>query len=145
MGKTNFTKVESSLEEGLRKMQMERLLTEADKASGKSPPSQPREKLTKEQKHLLKDLELNLLRLRQKDNKIFTKLKVKRSTVKKMINEAHLLKDEDWKHLSSLLKKTESLIKEQFPVSPDDKIIEGEKQKHINKRFNVNDKWLPLK
>src|SRR5688500_13050845 len=108
MGKTNFTKVEISLEEGLRKMEVERLLQEASKVSrttaiSKETPPQ----LTKEQKKLLRTLELNLIRLRSKDSKIFTKLKVKRSTIQKMIRESTQLTPEDWKHLATLLKKTE--------------------------------------
>lgn len=143
MGKTNFTKVEASLDEGMRKMEVERLLVEADKASGKKT-SIPAEKLSKEHKKLIKDLQLNLLRLRAKDRRIFSKLKVKRSTVEKLLKEPSLLKEEDWKHLQLLFKKTEVFIKEMFPDAVDDKLIEGEKTKHINKRFNVSEKWLPL-
>ena len=144
MGKTNFTKVEASLEEGLRKIEVEKLLTEADKASGIKAPLKE-EILTKTQKQLIKDLELNLSRLREKDSKIYTKLKVKRSTIHKMITQAASLKEDDWKHLASLFKKTEMLIKEHFPNKDDDKLVESEKVRHVNKRFNVNEKWLPLK
>lgn len=144
MGKTNFTKVEASLDEGIRKIEVERLLIEADKASGKKTPPKE-EKLTKDQKKLIKDLQLNLTRLRSKDNKIYTKLKVKHSTIQRMIDQAPELKELDWKHLASLFKKTEALIKELFPEKADDNLVEGEKVKHINKRFNVNEKWLPLK
>lgn len=146
MGKTNFTKVETSLEEGMRRMEISRLLNEADKASGKTPPPPPEEKpkLSPEKRKLIKDLELNIVRLRSRDRKIFSTLKVKYSTVKKMIGNALSLKEEDWKHLATLLKKTDALIKERMPEMVDDKVIESEKEKHINKRFNVNEKWLPL-
>ncbi|CRX39275.1 hypothetical protein [Estrella lausannensis] len=146
MGKTNFTKVEESLAQGLHKMEVERLLNEADKASGKPPPpkKETSPELAEEKKKLIKDLELNINRLKAKDSKIFEKLKVKRSTVQKFTENPQKLSEEDWKHAAILLKRTETLLKEMVPDKANDKLVEDEQTRHLNKRFNVNEKWLPL-
>lgn len=147
MGKTNFTKVEESLAQGLHKMEVERLLSEADKASGKPPPPKKDTglELPEEKKKLIKDLELNIARLKAKESKIFEKLKVKRSTVERFTHNPLKLSEEDWKHAAILLKRTENLLKEMMPEKADDKLVEDEQSRHLNKRFNVNEKWLPLK
>lgn len=147
MGKTNFTKVEESLAQGLHKMEVQRLLQEADKASGKPPPpkKEAEPELPPEKKQMIKDLELNIARLKAKDSKIYDKLKVKRSTIERFIKQSLKLSEDDWKHAAILLKRTENLLKEMFPSKPDDKLVEDEQTKHLNKRFNVNEKWLPLK
>lgn len=143
MAKTNFTKVESFLDEGMRQIALNKLLDEADKAQGK--PAKKKTALTEEQKELLRYIDTNLNRLKEVDPKIFTKLKVKKTSVYKLLKNSESLQEIDWKHLKGLKKKIDAFLNEYFPKKSNEEQIENEQLRHTKKRFNVNEKWLPLK
>lgn len=143
MAKTNFTKVEGFLDEGMRQIALNKLLDEADKAQGKAVKKKT--SLTNEQKELLRYIETNLSRLKEADAKIFAKLKVKKSSIDKLLKNSESLQEIDWKHLNGLKKKIDSFLVEYFPKKSNEEQIESEQVRHTKKRFNVNEKWLPLK
>lgn len=145
MAKTNFTKVELALEEGLRKMTVSRLCELADIAAGIGQSEQSEETLTKAQRLLIRRIQLDLMRLRKKDSKIYAKLKIKKSELTKKLEDPESLTKDDWKELKALRKKTKTMIETYYPKSSNEKLIEHEQERHVTKRFNVNEKWLPLK
>ncbi len=145
MSKTNFSKVESALEEGLRQISIQKLFELADEASGivhkeKTDPSIA--PLTIEQKRLLRSLQLNLSRLEKVEKKIYTKIGTKKSTFKLLLSTPS--EPKSWTQLEEIHKKTEELVKQHFPVLSDEEQVEKELNRHLTKRFNVNEKWLPL-
>ncbi|MCB1111456.1 MAG: hypothetical protein H7A37_02830 [Chlamydiales bacterium] len=143
MAKTNFTKVEEILAAGLQKMKVERLCELADIAAGIGQKgSAP--KLSHDQKKLILSLKTDFLRLRKKDSKIFSKLNLKQEQILNQLEHPESLDQESWQQLEKIKGRTGKLVKELYPNLEDDKLIEEERDRHINKRFNINEKWLPL-
>ena len=143
MAKTNFTKAESALDEGLRKMSVSNLCRLADIAANIGSPSS-RSSPTETQRLLIQHLKIDLLRLKKKDNKIYSKLHIKKEALNTQFAHPESLTPEDWNALEVLRTKTRELIAEYYPNESNEDLIEQEKSKHRNKRFNVKDTWLPL-
>lgn len=142
MAKTNFTKAENALDEGLRKISVSNLCRLADIAAQIGPPSESSP--TKTQRLLIQHLKIDLLRLKKKDNKIYSKLHIKKETLNQQFAHPESLSPEEWQALEALRTQTKALIAEYYPNESNDELIAQEKNKHRNKRFNVKDTWLPL-
>ena len=142
MAKTNFTKVEEALRDGIDKMIKEKLLEEADAAQGKAPTKQH----SKDQ--LLAKIRQEFKYLYKQDKDVFKKLGIDEKILKELLLTAKSLTQSDLNILQEVLNRFDLYKKEMAKKNPsatDDQIIEEEKKKHINKRFNVRDDWLPLK
>ncbi len=126
-------------------MTVTRLCELADISAGIGQSQEPENTLTKAQRLLIRRIQLDLMRLRKKDNKIYTKLKIKKSELTKKFEHPENLTKEDWKMLRAIRKKTKTLIETIYPKKSDEELVEKEQERHITKRFNVNEKWLPLK
>ena len=142
MAKTNFTKVEEALRDGIDKMIKEKLLEEADAAQGKSPQKQHATD------QLLAKIRHEFKYLYKQDKDVFKKLGIDDKILKELLASAKQLTQNDLKVLQEVLKrfdlyKTE--MEKQNPQATDEMLIEEGKKQHINKRFNVRDDWLPLK
>lgn len=136
MAKTNFTKVEDALSEGMRKISVKKLLDETAK-------EQPKEDLNPSQK-IVKQLILDLNSAIKKDKKLFLKLGFKKDTIKKILGDPLHISADNWKILMEFKKSFDLYKAKKKKETVDDRIVEDERRKHINKRFNVNEKWLPL-
>ncbi|MEM1282645.1 MAG: hypothetical protein AAGG81_03745 [Chlamydiota bacterium] len=126
-------------------MTVSRLCELADIAAGIGQSQEPEDSITKSQRLLIRRIKLDLMRLRKKDSKIYAKLKIKKSELKNQLDNAENLSKDDWKMLRALRKKTKAMIETLYPTSSDEELIEEQQERHITKRFNVNEKWLPLK
>jgi len=140
MVKFNFQKVEEAFDKGLEKMFVSHLIELADQAQGR----ENKKPLTKEQRNLLIRVGLDVMRLQKKDKQIFEKLQFKKSELKKMVGSPEKLSEEEWKTLEKLGKKAREMVLKLFPQASDEELIEKELERHATKRFNVNEKWLPL-
>lgn len=146
MAKANFTKVEKALEEGLTQMTSERLLEEASLVNPKGnkkaalPNPQAAALVLKQMKGELRELE-------KSDADIFKKIGMGKSAFKKLLESAAKLTPEEWAHIKEIRTKVEQYKRElasKLPHQTDEEIVQKERVKHINKRFNVREKWLPL-
>jgi hypothetical protein len=143
MAKTNFSKAEESMGDALQKLTMQQLLELADIHAG---TIEELSKRTKVRTLLIKALKYELSRLYRQNSEIYRKLKVKKSTLEKWIADAKDLSDEDWQKIILLKEQVEAELKQSSATQPTDlQHVEKERRKHINKRYNVNEKWLPLK
>ena len=144
MAKTNYTKVDITAEAGLRKMEIDRLF-EATPGKEKGPSLSPEEK---QKQKLIEGLKRDIQYLNPKRHKqLYTSLGYKRQDLKSLIENPSTLTLEDWEKIKQIKAGIEKYRKEvmaQLPSQMDEKIIEDQRVKHINKRYNVNDKWLPL-
>jgi len=139
MAKTNFTKVEESLIEGLRKMDVNRLLEITEHGANAEQ--------LQFGKQLLLAMQYVLKSLKQRGLDPYKKLGIEKKELDKMLENAGTLKPEDWNRIKEIKVKVDQFKQEmdlKFPVSTDDQVVESERIKHVNKRFNVNDEWLPL-
>ena len=58
------------------------------------------------------------------------------------------LSEFDWEVLEMILTRADTIKKEMKKKAgalEDEELVEEQRTKHLTKRFNVNDKWLPLK
>lgn len=146
MVKANFTKVEKALEEGLTQMTSQRLLDEADAANpkGKKKTAAPNPQAAA---IVLQQMKGELRELEKTDANIFKKIGMGKSAFKKLLDSSAKLTPEEWAHVKEIRLKVEQYKKElsaKLPQQSDEEIVQKERIKHINKRFNVREKWLPL-
>lgn len=138
MPKTNYTKVEEVLEQGLRKMNIDQLFDE----TGKTGPKE-----LKAQKKLLETVQREIKFFDSKKHKtLYEGLGLKKQDIKALLSNAQLTPTE-WEKIKEIKAKIDKYRRElaaQLPSETNENLIEQERVKHINKRYNVNDKWLPL-
>lgn len=142
MAKTNYTKVEGALKEGLDKMQKEKLLEEADLAQGKKPKKQHLED------QLVAKIRQEIKNLHKHDKDLFVKIGVEEKLVRNLLTPNRAFTDKDWMALKVILQKIEAYrtdLEKRFPAPTNEELVDQEMKKSVNRRFNVNDKWLPLK
>ncbi|MGA8164634.1 MAG: hypothetical protein WB791_06370 [Waddliaceae bacterium] len=149
MAKQNYSKTEKAVGESLQGIKVEHLLELADLASGKKADPSGKEQSTLTPGQMIKIVGQNLKWLHKFDPDIYKRLKIKKSTIKKFEEKIHDAKDQleekELELLKVLMKKIAEYKEKNLSAITDEKIIEGEAKKHINKRHNVNEKWLPLK
>lgn len=144
MAKVNFTKVEDMLNQGLQKISVGHLLNEADAAKGISKPSDAE---VSSNRRLLTSIERGLKTLQSQDPEAYAKMGIKKKSLKKMIEAPEKLTPQEvetLKEIEEKIKKFKEELQETLPSLDNESIIESQRSKHINKRYNVNDKWLPL-
>lgn len=140
MAKTNFTKSEIALAEALERMKVEELLVKADAASGKENKSIP-----KERAQIIRSLQYELNFIHRHDREIYKKLKVKRKDLERILDNITTLNDEEWNNLLAFKTQINAYVKQLSQAESNEEIVKNQRHRHINKRFNVSDKWLPLK
>lgn len=149
MAKTNYTKVEEALIAGLNKMTMRHLLELADRAqAGTGPQAETDAFLIPEARRLvIASVRQDLKSLKRKDTKIYVKLGIAKEGVQKLLESTTNLTSEEWQKIKEIHLKIIEYKKEiarKIPQPTDEQLIEAERKKHINKRFNIKEKWLPL-
>jgi len=141
MAKTNFTKAEEALANALEQMKVGDLLEQADRASGKVSDT-----TVKERTRTLHALQRDLNKISQEDKDFYKKLKVKRKDLQEYLEHASTLTNEEWEKLLHFKEQVDAYLKQKSKEAPsDEQIIASQRKKHITKRFNVSEKWLPLK
>ncbi len=155
MARTNFTKVEDILSQGLEDLTVNELLILADKAAAMGDSEQARaaqERIAKarrdkDRKHWVASIKRDLAILHKRDKGILKSLNVNRKELLEMLEKTDEIDEKGWEFIHSLHDKL-GLFKVEHAkdtaLSNED-IVEAERLKHINKRFNVKDKWLPLR
>jgi len=147
MAKTNYEKVMSVLDDEIKKLQVSELLQESDIVSGKTT-LQEAEKLQgeRQKKLLLKAIDLQLKDLPLDSAGLKEKLGIHLDGVKKLLKHPDLIQEEHWTALAKISKKLNAYMNEQAPNKIDnEKLVEEQRKRHINKRYNIQEKWLPLK
>lgn len=158
MAKTNYSKVEQALDEGLKRLSVDKLLEYSDVSSklGQTPSIAKQGRLENEEaalrlkqdKHLLvASMQFDINRLFKKNKHLYTKLGTHHEEITSLFNDIDTLTEDRLKRLLEIKKSLDDYkakLKEKKPDSSNDAIVEHERKKHINKRFNVKDKWLPL-
>lgn len=140
MAKVQYTKVEDILKEGLRKLSADGLLALADVAAGIGPQKKNPQKIIEQLK-----AELNFFKI--KDPDLIKKLSADPKLIQGILKKIDPITEEEWSQLNPFIEQFNTYKKTLKEAATDEKnesIIESERLKHINKRFNVRDKWLPL-
>lgn len=146
MAKVDYTKTEQLLQEGLLKMSITHLLHLADISTSIGTPNQLR--ISEETAAALRKLERDLHSIKSKDPELYEKLDLTEENFNHLFHEPGALKPKDWQQLRILFNRAKELKEEiknkQSVQQTDDDIIEMQRKKQKTKRFNINDKWIPL-
>lgn len=158
MAKTDYELVEARLIEGLKKMFIQRVLelSESAATTGKSRevvqqgPGGEQVKATsleESRKNILQALRRDLKKLHDKDAHFEEKMGISHQEIAKLVDNPADLTPDDWAKLKALKDSLQSHRQDlAIPLEEgaNEKLIEDERLKHINKRFNVREGWLPL-
>ena len=145
MSKTNYTKVEEALTEGLRKMEAERLLDLADEKSGKKKESN---KPNSDQRQLLIWLLHELKQLHRIHPDVYEKLEISKKDLKKFSKDPSTVTPEEWEKLKGYREKVSAYradAEKEAPEPKEDDLIERERKEQKTKRFNIKGNWIPLR
>jgi hypothetical protein len=152
MGKIDYTKVEQILKEGIRSYGVKQLLYFAEIANslGGNPEDYPTSPFDSDDIKAISLVTLseNLKALHKIDKDIYKTLGITHKEIKSFIKEPKNLTQEQWDKIAEIKQKLDiyrKLMHEKIKGPSDDDIIASQRKKHVNKRFNVNYKWLPLK
>lgn len=156
MAKTNFTKVEELLQDSITKKKVEGWGKLADIAQKVERPEMRKlvekaslaaEKVDLDKKALIHAL--SQAKKKYKDLKFYEAIGISAEELDKLLADVKVLSPEDWARLQGIRAKVAEYKKNEIEQQADKRgneaIVDGERRKHINKRFNVKDKWLPLK
>jgi hypothetical protein len=149
MAKTNFSKMEMLLHEGLLQVQVKNLLELADVAAGKGDIAKENPvRVLQARKAIARLLQHELNYMYKSNSGIYNTIGIDREKLFKIFDAPDKISDEDWDYLSKIKTKVDIFRKgKQAMVNPkaNEDLIEQQRKHHVNKRFNVNDKWLPLR
>lgn len=149
MAKTNYTKVEEALTEGMRKIEVNKLLTEADEnaAAKKNKPIEPKKPDALLLRRLTK-IDEELQALQKQGNDPYLQLQIDKEEMKKFLNDPSLLTSDDWDKVKVIKEKIieykAALERTEPKGSEDDDLIDKQRKDQKTKRFNINKKWIPL-
>jgi hypothetical protein len=139
MGKTNYTKVENILEHGLRKLLAYNLLKEVEEKGGKIAEATGEE--------VVRSITHELKALKKLDPKVYRNVGIEPKQVEVLIENQENLSENELDLAKKLLQKIRQYKREFLEKNPppsDEELIELQKKRHVTKRHNVNEKWLPL-
>lgn len=144
MSKTNFSKVEESLKKGMDKLAIKKIV---DSTDSKINEINAEEEARLNKKKLAIYLIAELKRLRKSDEKLYSKLGTNLGNVKKMLEYPSKLSEEEWKAVLKLKDKVEAYKKAYAKVIKEtsvEEMVEKERGKQADRRFNIQEKWLPV-
>lgn len=140
MTKTNFTKVDDALAKALFKMSIDKLLESTD-----SKKEDAQQIVLQVHTRMAKSIARRLNFFSKKDPVFYNKINYDKEQLRQILQKPHQFSEDDLKFLEKLMEKLEDFRRsEKYPDLDDETLIELERKKHINKRFNTNEKWLPL-
>jgi hypothetical protein len=145
MAKTDYTKVEEALNEGLLRINISGLHDAAMAASDQNPLITDTDTNNIDRKKLVAALKFEAQHC--KSEKLFITAGLSRNALKKLLNNIQDLTPEQWVQLATFHKNAEAFKKEKIaslPSDANDKLVEEQRKKHINKRYNTKERWLPL-
>lgn len=146
MAKVNFTKVEHAFDKALQKLVIDHLSELAAIANVIQDPQANLSSKTIEE--IIARFQKELKKLKKQDPKLYERLNLSSEAEKRFALSAHEYTQEDWLRLKALKLRIDELKHELYGQESLDaeyeKQVTEQRRKHINKRFNIRDGWLPL-
>jgi 16S rRNA C967 or C1407 C5-methylase (RsmB/RsmF family) len=146
MPKVNFSKVEKSFDRALQKLFIDNLSELAAIANVIQDPERHLSNQLIEQ--IIGRFQRELKRLKKKDAILFSRLQLSSTEEECFARPAREYTQEDWLRLKTLKLRIDELKRELYGQevfdTENDYQIMKERRRHINKRFNIRDGWLPL-
>ncbi len=140
MGKSDYSKAEDAFGKEMEKIKIERIRKLAE------GPEEHANDLNPSQMMLLVNHHLKWMKKQDKD--IFKNIKLSKKEVDDLTNfvqkNRENLKTEEIERVKMMYKHVEDYKEKNYPAPKDDEHIGTEKGRHIYKRHNISEKWLPL-
>lgn len=146
MSKVNFSKVEKSFDRALQKIFIENL---SELAAIANLIQDPKNSIcSKTIEEIIGRFQKELKKIKKKDPFLFNKLNISSEEEERFNRSALEYTQEDWLYLKSLKLRIDELKRELYGQetinAENDNQVAKERRRHINKRFNIRDGWLPL-
>lgn len=147
MAKTNYNRIEDAIDKGLQGLKVAALLKQADAVQAKtnSDEQQPHKYTPKQ---LMTLIDQDLKRMYKEDHSIYKTLKLKRKKVDALIalvnQTTKLPTEEEIQEITQLRKKIEEFKKNKFTEKSNEEVLAAEISRHIYKRHNVQEEWIPM-
>jgi hypothetical protein len=144
MAKVNYQKVEEQLAAGLRKMQVQRLLEQAKEAQekGGNTPQAEEPQAKAEPVAVVADKQASKQKLQTAVKSNLERL-LKKADDKPLVENPGEVNTEEWQSLKKMSKELKTEEKEP-EAEKNEALLAQQKKRSVNKRFNVQEKWLPL-
>lgn len=147
MSKVNFSKVENAFDRALQKLVIENL---SELAAIANVIQDPQTNLSsKAIEEVIFRFQKELKKLKKHDPKLFARLNLSEEEEKRFTLPIKDYIQEDWLRLKALKLRIDELKKELYGEealsAENEKQVNKERRKHVNKRFNIRDGWLPLR
>lgn len=149
MSKLDYNKAEKAFEKALNEIQIEQLSEVLSIAHlAHEPGAQLSDKAIDE---IINRFRKQLKKLKKEDVKLYAKLELSPEEEERFssTNPVESYSHDDWLILKKLRDRIAELKRELYGEEvinvENDQIITKERRKHINKRFNIREGWLPLK
>ena len=150
MSKTNYSKVEEELCKSLDFQRKQKLLEKAQSEQDKKNLAEAEKKMPPKERYKSKALgiikkDLSSL-TRKAKHKMFEKLGIDKEVIRKYIENPSELSPQDWQKIKDIQKQI-AAYKEELNDSDDEfnkELINDQRNRHINRRHNIKNGWLPL-
>ena len=147
MAKVNFTKVEKSFEHALQRLLIENLSELATIVDATESGDQ--KIANKAIEEIIERFQKQLQKIKKQEPSLFQKLNLTPEDEVRLELPPADYEQRDWLRLKELKTRIDELKHELYGKesinATHDAHIEKERRRHINKRFNIRDGWLPLK
>lgn len=150
MSRINYTRAELALKANLLKMGIQRVLFLADLASSFGKSNKSKAPLNAKQEEnfqsLMAGIRVEVKKLAKQDASFYDQLELTKEEVKGILQATDPFTEETKKKLQLLAEKLKIYKKHIKTKQPTDhELVQSQRKKHQSKRFNVNEKWLPMK
>ena len=147
MAKVNFSKVEKSFDLALQKLLIDNL---SELATIVDVVEEKDKKISSEAlQEIIAKFQKQLFKIKEQDPALFNKLNLTKEEENRLSLPTINYVQSDWIRLKELKIRIDELkhaLYGQENTAPlEDAQIEKETKRHLNKRFNIRDGWLPLK
>lgn len=141
MTKVDFNKAEDAFDKALQKMfidHLAKLVAAVDEVQNyqAAPSNQTMEEM-------IGRFQKELLKIKQEDPKLYEKLNLSPEEEQRFTLPAGTFSSEDWVHIRNLKLRIDQLKQELHAEY--EKQVALERRRHVNKRHNIRDGWLPLR
>lgn len=146
MPKVNFSKVEKSFDRALQKLFIDNL---SELAAIANVIQDPKSNISsKSIEEIITRFQKELKKIKKQDPVLFSKLNLSLEEEERFARPSAEYTQEDWVRLKALKLRIDELKHELYgqetiDAEYDDQVAK-ERRRHINKRFNIRDGWLPL-
>lgn len=147
MPKINFSKVEKSFDKAIQKLTIDYLSELAAIANVIQDPESPI--LSKGIEEIIIRFQKELKKLKKHDAKLYERLALSAEEEERFFLPVKEFSQEDWLRLKALKLRIDELKHELYGEesvnAENDQQVTKERHRHINKRLNIRDGWLPLR